>query len=265
MKKLNATKSYQLPQLGNVVDRVNFYFNNHQIEDKELLFEACPEGVFELIFQNNLLVWHKNKNEKTWYKRDEAFVGGLHQKSYQIKLPPETEVMSVRFKPGAFKYVFGGRLNDFANERVHVSDLWSRQGLKLHRKLLEKETHQEKIEIIADFIESKINLNKRSAVDEAVKQIINQNGIIDISQLEQNSHLSPAQFRKRFREEVGLPPKKYAKIIRIKSILDDIEKNDNVPLTDLVYCYEYFDQSHFIKDFKSIIGTSPSKYCLELK
>ena len=92
MNKLCATQSYQLPRLKPFIDSVSFYHNKDQRDSKELLFEGCPEGLFELIFQSNQSVWQKDQNEGVWRKRDEAFLGGLHQQGYQLKLPPDTEI-----------------------------------------------------------------------------------------------------------------------------------------------------------------------------
>ena len=264
MKRYSANSTYQIPQLNAYIDSINFFSNAHQSDTKNILFDAAPEGVFELVFQTNDAVWQKNINDDIWKRRDEAFIGGLHQQGYQIKLLPETEVMSVRFKPGAFKYVFAGRLNDFANQKVPLVDIWQKPGLRLYNQLKNLSRHEDKINLVASFIENRLDINKRSAIDESVQDIVSQKGDIDISSLELQSHLSSAQFRKRFREEVGLSPKKYAKIIRINSILNELFSQQPCDLIDLVYAHNYFDQSHFIKDFKSIIGKAPTQYFSEL-
>jgi AraC-like DNA-binding protein len=261
VKRLSADTTYKLPQLSEYVDSVNFFNNAHHSDSKNILFDASPEGVFELIFQSDDAVWQKDNNEKIWKQREEAFVGGLHQQSYQIKLPPETEIISVRFRPGAFKYVFSGPLNEFVNAKVPVIDLWQSQGLQLKDKLRKLNDHHDKIKVIAAFIAANLNEKKHSVIDDSVNEIICKKGIVDISSLEHDSHLSTAQFRKRFREEVGLSPKKYAKIIKVNAILSELGNFDGGQhLTDLVYAYDYFDQSHFIKDFKSIVGKTPTQY-----
>ncbi len=242
------------------VESISFFNNAHRSDSRDVLFDAAPEGVFEVVFQSNELVWQKNQHDQLWQQRDEAFVGGLHQQSFQIKLPPETELMSIRFQPGAFKYVFAGRLNDLANAKVPLVDIWQQEGKKLNDQLKMHTAHQDKIKLVAAFIASKLNVAKRSAIDESVQAIVAGKGVVNIAALEFQSHLSTAQFRKRFREEVGLPPKQYAKIIRVKSVLNDLAAQQPKAMVDLVYAHDYFDQSHFIKEFKSITGKTPSQY-----
>ncbi|MCB1584035.1 MAG: helix-turn-helix transcriptional regulator [Marinicella sp.] len=261
MQKLYASQSYQLPQLKQYIDSVSFYCNQHHSDSHALLFDGCPEGVFELIFQSDDMVWQKDSCDGIWQQREEAFVGGLHQQSYQLKLPPETEIISVRFKHGAFKYFFSGRLNDFVNQKVPITELWSQAGKQLQMKLKSQVNQIQKLQIIAAFIESQLNTQQHSVIDQSVRSILNCKGMIDMESLERQSFLSTAQFRKRFREEVGLSPKKYAKVIKINAILNELEQQKGQKnLTDLVYAYDYFDQSHFIRDFRSVVGKTPTQY-----
>ncbi len=261
MQKLRAEQSYHLPQLSQYIESVRIYRNKHQQNCKELLFEGYPEGVFELIIQSDRSVWQKNCNDSIWRQRDDAFVSGLHQQSFQLKVPPKTEFMSVRFKHGAFKYLFSGRLNDFVNQIVPITDLWSSQGKLLQAKFKKLKSNSQKILALADFIDSEIDVRKHSVIDESVQSILSCHGMIDMTELEKKSHLSTAQFRKRFREEVGLPPKKYAKVIKINAILAQLErKQGKQSLTEIVYDFGYFDQSHFIKDFRAVIGKPPSQF-----
>jgi AraC-like DNA-binding protein len=261
MKKLCATQSYQLPELRQYVDSVSFYRNEHHSDSQSLLFEGCPEGVFELIFQSDNSVWQKDRCDGVWRQRDEAFVGGLHQQGFQLKLPPDTEIMSVRFKHGAFKYVFSGRLNDFMNQKVPITELWSREGVRLQGKLKQCHDPISKLCTIAAFLEPKVHQRKHSVIDQTVHAILTSQGVVDMASLERQSALSTAQFRKRFREEVGLSPKKYAKVIKVNAILTALDAaQTSRKLTDIVYDFGYFDQSHFIKDFKSVVGKTPTQY-----
>lgn len=261
MQKLTAEQSFKLPSLNQYIESVRVYQNKSHQMFKELFFEGYPEGVFELIIQSDRSVLQKNSNESIWRQREVAFVSGLHQQSFQLKIPPETEFTSVRFKHGAFKYLFSGRLNDFINQTVPIIDLWSSEGKKLQSKFNNASCYQQKVLALADFVETKINSKKHSIIDGCVDAILSNNGVVNLIELERRARLSPAQFRKRFREEVGLPPKKFAKVIRIKSIIDELERSKSQSsLTEVVYNFGYFDQSHFIKDFKSIIGVTPTMF-----
>jgi AraC-like DNA-binding protein len=261
MDRLAPHKTCVLQPFEQVVESVMFFKNSHDSDNQQVLFEASPEGVFELVFQQGNTVWQKAQHDSVWQQRDDAFVGGLHQQSYQVKLTPGAEIISVRFRPGAFKYVFAGRLNDFINAKVPVSEVWSDQGRRLSATISQQTNCADQLQAIAGFIQSRMDQSRRSVIDDAVSQVIQSEGRLTVAQLEQMVPLSQAQFRKRFREEVGLAPKKFTQIIRINAILNALQSvRSGSHLVDLAYQFNYFDQSHFIKDFKSVVGKTPRQY-----
>jgi methylphosphotriester-DNA--protein-cysteine methyltransferase len=67
-------------------------------------------------------------------------------------------------------------------------------------------------------------------------------------------------FRRHFVMQVGISPKTFCRIVRINRIFKDIEMNPDVDINDLVYKYNYFDQAHFINDFKDIMGETPLSF-----
>lgn len=94
-------------------------------------------------------------------------------------------------------------------------------------------------------------------VTHAVQQISLQGGNIKIANLATTLHISQSQLEKRFRKMVGASPKKYASIVRIRHIINSHPKGN---LTQLGLEAGYFDQAHFIKDFKSFTGHTPEQF-----
>jgi AraC-like DNA-binding protein len=64
---------------------------------------------------------------------------------------------------------------------------------------------------------------------------------------------SERQFRRRFQEIVGIGPKVYSRIVRFQRALRAIDQCDPIPSG-------YYDQAHFIREFKSFAGETPSAY-----
>ena len=260
-KKIQSMNRYILPPLQEHVESVQFFKGYEQQQDCDLVFSGHPEGIFELVFQNTPSIWQSNDFGGTWSLRDEALIGGLHQNDYRLQLAPESEMAVIRFKPGSFKYFVAEKLHAFTDRCVGVTDIWGQRGKKLHDRLNLLTCEREKLLVIGRFLQHEFNRSQQSVIDEAVKKLVASNGIIDLKSLQELSCLSPAQFRKRFREEVGLSPKKYAKIIRINALLHELNRVEKKQqLTDLAYRYHYYDQSHFIKDFKSVVGQTPSRF-----
>ncbi len=66
--------------------------------------------------------------------------------------------------------------------------------------------------------------------------------------------------QRRFRERLGITPKKLERIIKINYLWNRINSNGNLDYQDLVFMGNYYDQTHFIKDFKSITGETPDHF-----
>lgn len=69
---------------------------------------------------------------------------------------------------------------------------------------------------------------------------------------------SPSAFEKRFRRVVGASPKKFATIVRFQSLLEQYPLVKDA--AELGYLAGYYDQAHFIKDFKRFTGCTPEQF-----
>lgn len=228
------------------------------LDDKEVLL--LPKGVFEMVFQSQHSFQHNTYYSEGWQLRPRNFIGGLHNKSYFVNSgTKENYCVVVEFKPNTAKFFIPEKLNQFKNSIVDIYDIWGKSAQRLVQKIDRSDSEIKKIEYIESFLISKFIPSETSIIDVALQNIISNKGFAQIDKLSQEAYLSPAQFRKRFKEEVGISPSQYRKIVRVNASLEML-KNEIDSLTDLSYSLGYYDQSHFIKDFKNIIGLSPSKY-----
>jgi AraC-like DNA-binding protein len=72
--------------------------------------------------------------------------------------------------------------------------------------------------------------------------------------------VSERTLQRRFRNRLGTTPKMLVRIIRINCIWDAITAGERIDYHDLVFLGNYFDQTHMIKDFKSITGETPDVF-----
>lgn len=126
-------------------------------------------------------------------------------------------------------------------------------------QLNEVRNDRERIGVIEKFLVSRLNHKVNDdLVNLAVNFIKQSGGNINIRLLSEKLNISQSRFEKRFRKIVGASPKKFASIVRIRQILNISSKENN--LTRLGLDAGYFDQAHFIKDFKSFTGQTPEHY-----
>jgi AraC-like DNA-binding protein len=83
-------------------------------------------------------------------------------------------------------------------------------------------------------------------------------GTIKIRELARKLFISQSPLEKRFKKLVGTTPKKFASIVHFNAALNNLSKAKL--LTDICYEYNFFDQAHFIKDFKQYTGDTSENF-----
>lgn len=116
-----------------------------------------------------------------------------------------------------------------------------------------------RIAILEGFLISSLgNRAPDPLVQEAVRRIVQAGGNLRMRDLAKALCISQDPFEKRFRKTAGASPKKFAAIVRFRNLIDSRTRSQS--LTDLAYQAGYHDQSHFIKDFKSLAGQTPGDF-----
>jgi methylphosphotriester-DNA--protein-cysteine methyltransferase len=92
-------------------------------------------------------------------------------------------------------------------------------------------------------------------INHAIEKIKLSHGMIRIHDLLADLPISRDPFEKKFRRLVGTSPKQYAALIRMRHVIDSYTAHHS--LTDTAHAAGYFDQAHFIKDFKAFTGETP--------
>src|SRR5690606_37694197 len=135
------------------------------------------------------------------------------------------------------------------------------EGKLLEERMCTANDNEARVGIITKFLESKLDANERDlpSVHNAVRSIMDAGGQISVERLAERSGLSIRQFERKFKEVAGLTPKLYAKVIRFQAAAAHKPLGTR-NLTDIAYDCGYYDQSHFINDFRRFSGYSPKEY-----
>ncbi len=201
MNKLNIQK-YTPRVLGQYIEAFSVYRF-----DDDMDVQLFPKGVFEIVFQSHDAFQHNTAYSLGWKTRPQNFIGGLHNKSYHVKAGDRKNYcIVVEFKANTAKYFIPCKLHHFQNSLIDIFEVWGSDSIQLANKIHQEETDQGKIQQIENFLMNKFLGSKGSVIDEALHQILSSNGFVEVNQLATNAFLSLAQFRKRFKEEIGISP-----------------------------------------------------------
>ncbi len=135
-------------------------------------------------------------------------------------------------------------------------------GLKtITQKFIEKKSATDRIAIIEQFFHEKgLSDYVPDEIDILYNLIMEGQGCVPIAGQVEQFDQSPRYFRRHFIERVGINAKTLARIVRVNYLWSMIMKNSAVDFQDMVFEGGYFDQAHFIHDFKKIAGETPSYF-----
>lgn len=163
--------------------------------------------------------------------------------------------------PSALPQLFGFSAGAFSNEMPELSAVCGAEGRRLEEKVMAAKYHHQRVEILSGFLLRQLAKTKpvETAAHHAIQTIIKAQGMVNVAELAADLCLSARQFERNFKNYAGFPAKTYARIIRFQRAAAQygrIEEN----LTALAYECGYYDQSHFIHDFKEFSGYHPRQY-----
>jgi AraC-like DNA-binding protein len=118
-----------------------------------------------------------------------------------------------------------------------------------------------RVNILSGFLAARLGkgIAEPPGVFMSIRSIIRERGLLDVQALAEQSYLSRRQFERRFLEASGLSPRLFARIIRFQEAVRHFGVRD-LSLTQLAYQCGYYDQSHFIHDFKAFSGHHPRQF-----
>ena len=229
--------------------------------------ELVPDGHPELVFVRRGALWYRIKNEDTWQQFDSSGVLGQLGGQFQVHIPANSEILFVKFHPWAAHSLLELPLYLLNNTIVELGGLeLSTQWSALSHRIRSCENHRWCVRILDAFFLNAFQHVPPSPplLQFSVQNIFRTKGTIALDALSGQLRVSNRYLQQIFKQQLGLSPKHYARIIRVKrASIQMLTPDFRYPLVQIAAELDYFDQSHFLKDFKSIVGKSPSRFLQE--
>lgn len=187
-------------------------------------------------------------------------ITGLHDRYKLFENTPNIGTVLVYFREAAASAFFSQPLHELFGESLSLDNfMLHSELLLLEEQLYEAKTDSKRIRTIENFLLKRLrDTPSDSMVKSALALIHKSKGNIRIKDLAVQLHTSASPLEKRFRQAVGTSPKKFDSIIRFRHILQQFSADRS--FTQLGYEAGYYDQAHFIKEFKLFTGQTPELF-----
>lgn len=97
-------------------------------------------------------------------------------------------------------------------------------------------------------------------LDHSLKEIFSKNGKVSQTVLAESSGVGVRHYRRRFKEIIGVSPKYFCKVIQLNTIFELLKTSNTAEIHRLALDCGYYDQAHFVNEFRQMIGESPTHF-----
>ncbi len=210
-------------------------------------YRVVSDGCIDIFFD------HKQPNEN--------FVMGFCRKYTRFPIGKEFDYIGIRFLPSAFPILFNIDAKTLSNQSQELNNVlpsfseWINSVIKPSdsfntiTKTLDKK--------IIEFSKNQ-NIRHDHRFLEALNLIFQKNGYLD-TEKDLAIGLSPRQLRRIFNFYIGTTAKSFSNVVRFQHILNAKPSKQSLKESKLYFDVGFFDQAHFIKNFKTYYGVTPSE------
>lgn len=189
-----------------------------------------------------------------------SFVMGFSDTYTDFSLQHNFHYVGIRFLPAMFTLMFGIKASELSNRYESLSDVFpqtSRFIAANFTPMLESEQIKALLDLhfLQHIADRSFELDSR--VHEAIHIILQKAGALHVEK-DLDTGISPRQLRRLFEFYIGDTPKAFSKIVRFQSLLQGHPSAQLLREQKLFFDAGYYDQAHFIKEFKSLYGDTPA-------
>ncbi len=225
---------------------------------------VLPDGSMGIIINlhDDYLVEFDRENPDVARKFSSSILVGASTRYTIIDTAQQISVAGIHFKPGGAFPFFKPPGGEFQDSAVALDALWRSAATEMRERMQESPTAEGKLDVMEQYL-------MRCAVRpfeedgpvtfalRAFNRVPHGQTIADVtSQL----GLSARRFIDLFRAQVGLTPKLFCRVRRFHGVIERVHRAEEVDWTDLALSCGYYDQAHFIRDFRGFAGVSPNAY-----
>ncbi|HEU0111910.1 MAG TPA: helix-turn-helix domain-containing protein [Flavisolibacter sp.] len=223
-----------------------------------VVYNYPPTPQTSLFFYIDELIQVRKEGETDFAVQPPSVFVGQQLSRVAIHINKNHKAVRVGFHPGGLHRLLGLSMAEMIDGHYDAADIFYSEMNEVNEKLHEARDYDGIKDVVEQFLLKKARtLKKTLPFDRAMLQLLKLHGNVPIEQIAAMACLSLRQFERVSKERIGLPPKLYARLVRFSKAYRLREDCPHLNWTQIAYECGYFDQMHFIRDFKEFAGETP--------
>jgi len=235
----------------------------------DLMFDdiVFPSGQMEVIFNLGEGIWKARRGD-FYHTTPPIECWGQITKPLAIQSGGANTMLGIRFYSHSAAYFFDENVATLTDAITDASDLFGPSIRTLHARLLETAELSSRIALVEEYLLGRLAISEKKHdkirfIGEIANRLQSNGSHEKIISISNHNRISARYLNQLFSQYTGLPPKLFLKINRFQHSLNLLHKNGQ-RLTSIAYESGYFDQSHFIKEFKLFTGITPGSFATQI-
>ncbi len=219
-----------------------------------------PDGVVEVVF-------HYGEPFYTWqggaqFVQPQSFAISMMRKYVEIGSRGWSGFIAIRFFPWGAYHFFDVAIRQFLDQTIEATHLWGSESDMLTGQLKEQSSLDGRFRLMEEFLLWQLSRHQKDdqKADDAIRLIRQTKGTLSIEEICTQMELSGKQLERKFLATVGVTPKVFSRITRFLNVCHHIDEFKDKSLTQLAYDCGFYDQAHFIKEFRQFSGYTPGEF-----
>ncbi|HVZ24716.1 MAG TPA: helix-turn-helix domain-containing protein [Sediminibacterium sp.] len=229
----------------------------HTQEDIVCPFPPTPQNYIYFYLNDPV---QTQKNGETFYtEKAGSITVGPQLTRVNLNIGKDHFMLGIIFHPGGLHRLLGMPMHGIVDTDMETRALLGGEIQTVYTQLQNAETWGEMKMVAESFLLRQLQrLRPALPFDFAIQELVKQGGGLSMEKTASLACLSLRQFERQCLERIGLPPKLFARLIRFSKAYQLKEHAQQVSWTSVAHTCGYYDQMHFIRDFREFAGVTPT-------
>jgi AraC-like DNA-binding protein len=195
------------------------------------------------------------------FEAREARILGVVRAKFTRRLEGRGQVFAVKFRPGMFRPRYGAPVIRLTNRSEPLGTRFGAPAAEIGAEIFATDDELSRAKILEARLLATLPPQDGDAelARDLVERVQRETSLTSVKQLCEDSGLGPRSVQRLFRDYVGVGPKWVVRRFRLQEAAELLETTTDT-VGAIAARLGYFDQAHFVRDFKAVVGMAPSEY-----
>lgn len=240
----------------------SFWMIDSENQDRIKKEKIIPDGYPEMIFHYKDP--YRANISGTWRMQEKSLIAGQIRNHFYLENTGKIGMFGIKFQPWALRSLLHVDMYQLTDKVMDIDSAMERIVAPIRTIALSQKTFEDRVKDLEHCFHRTLTSSKTEIPkgQKATRLILEKKGKTSIHEILDKVVMTERSLERYFKSHIGLSPKRYSRVIRFSHIFNLVNQKGS-DWADVVFLTGFYDQSHFIKNFKEFTGEEPSKYGFE--